>query len=823
MTRPVNMRLAIAGSLALCLAGWADTVYTRDGRVLRGEISLSENGDVKVMTPKVTETVPAAKLVRAVFDAPVVQPGLAGVTFRIFQGDWNRLPDFRKLAIDKSGRMTSSQLDLSPLDQEDARRVFNFSQGQSLLRWSAPVVEGRPFMLEATVDASAGDGVILAHGGRLEGYALYLKAGHLIFATRIKSVLTVARDEESFPLNKKVKVTAELRRDLGMVLTVDGREAAKAQSPSFVPGRPFEGLSVGFDQRPTPVGEYRLQNYFQGTLENVRVRLMGMAVVYAGQLRVAKAGTYQFKLAADSATRLAVNGRVLIDNANPASPPQLMGTAELGAGTHDFRLAYAQLQPVQPTADSAAKRAKLSLEWSGPGFSGQLLTGVAHPQASTWRPDDLAIPSAGVMTLDGSFIAQPVERIDAAKIHFAKGSLARKDLCAIFLRPLSMLDAKKLFEKPGGALLMDGSFTEGKLLSLNDQTVTVSSILFGLKKYSYGGEAVAVVFKPASGPVPRRLFKLRAGSHLYAEKFILMGKQIIFPDPPFNGFAIPFSQVAEMINGPQSNLLQAAEVRWEKHSPAGQHFLGARNRKALEVIKQFGEWKFRLSSARREIIAARKTLPRLIKAEAEAMAAHEKAKAGRDAPRKEAEAKAKVHLLANQAWTLADRKLDADCTRSAQASVALHTAVYTRQVPAIRSLAAAQWVMLRESFAGRKDALPAARAQRAAALKALGAANAEVAACELALTQAIQSCAASEQAELKTQHAEASAWRIAQAAQKTMARAELEFTVTQQDYNTARNELASMRARQARAKREIDLAKGTLEGLKPELQNLIQP
>ena len=240
-------------------------------------------------------------------------------------------------------------------------------------------------------------------------------------------------------------------------------------------------------------------------------------------------------------------------------------------------------------------------------------------------------------------------------------------------------------------------------------------------------------------------------------------------------------------------------------------------------MKQFGEWKFRLSSARSEIIEARKTLPRLIKVEAEAMAAHEKAMAGRDAPRKEAEAKAKVHLQANQAWTLADRKLDADCTRSAQASVALHTAVYTRQVPAIRSLAAAQWVMLRESFAGRKDALPAARAQRAAAVKALGATNAEVAACELALTQAIQSCAASEQAELKTQHAEASAWRIARAAQKTMARAELEFTVTQQDYNTARNELASMRTRQARAKREVDLAKGTLEGLKPELQNLIQP
>ena len=135
--KSISWAAIIAGGLALGSAGWADTVFTRDGRVLRGGISLSENGDVKVVTPRATETVPAAKLARAVFDAPVAQPGLAGVTFRIFQGDWKQLPDFSKLAIDKSGRMTTNRLDLSPLDQEDARRVFKLQPGQSMPRWSA--------------------------------------------------------------------------------------------------------------------------------------------------------------------------------------------------------------------------------------------------------------------------------------------------------------------------------------------------------------------------------------------------------------------------------------------------------------------------------------------------------------------------------------------------------------------------------------------------------------------------------------------------------------------------------------------------------------
>ena len=81
--------------------------------------------------------------------------------------------------------------------------------------------------------------------------ALYLQNGHLNFVTRIKNENTIARDELPFPLHEPVKVLAEFRRDMQLVLTVDDREAARGGTRHVA--RPTaEGLSVGFD--PTPLG-----------------------------------------------------------------------------------------------------------------------------------------------------------------------------------------------------------------------------------------------------------------------------------------------------------------------------------------------------------------------------------------------------------------------------------------------------------------------------------------------------------------------------------------------------------------------------------------
>ena len=64
--------------------------------------------------------------------------------------------------------------------------------------------------------------------------ALYLQNGHLNFVTRIKNENTIARDELPF-LHEPVKVLAEFRRDMQLVLTVDDREAARVEAPGMLP------------------------------------------------------------------------------------------------------------------------------------------------------------------------------------------------------------------------------------------------------------------------------------------------------------------------------------------------------------------------------------------------------------------------------------------------------------------------------------------------------------------------------------------------------------------------------------------------------------
>ena len=51
--------------------------------------------------------------------------------------------------------MSTNRLDLSPLELDGANRIFRLNHGDTMDRWSAPPIEGRPFAISATVVAKA--------------------------------------------------------------------------------------------------------------------------------------------------------------------------------------------------------------------------------------------------------------------------------------------------------------------------------------------------------------------------------------------------------------------------------------------------------------------------------------------------------------------------------------------------------------------------------------------------------------------------------------------------------------------------------------------
>ena len=302
-----------------------------------------------------------------------------------------------------------------------------------------------------------------------------------------------------------------------------------------------------------------------------------------------------------------------------------------------------------------------------------------------WQTTDKAVPAPGVMTRNGSFLPGRVIKVNDARIHFGKTTLSRLDASALFLKSLTLAEAKRLHGKPAGVLLLNGDFVHGELRGLNERTLTLNSILFGLHEYETGREAVAVILKPAAKAGPRHRFKLRDGSQIFAANYKIRDKKIILP-----GRAIPWPRLAEMTSGPQANLLQASAAYWEALPATNRQTLLTDDRNKTSLARQYGEWQTRLTNAEAAMAVAKRDLPALAKAEAEALADQAKALAARNAARQKVTANTQAHNQANTTLTAARTKLEADCLNLEQAGQALARLIATSHDPARQKLAAAQ-------------------------------------------------------------------------------------------------------------------------------------
>jgi arylsulfatase len=124
--------------------------------------------------------------------------------------------------------------------------------------------------------ASGGDGVILAHGGRFAGYALYVRDGrpvfHYNYAGEQRTTVTAA---STLPAGASTVVAGfKLTPDGGadMVLRVDDREVARGHAPEAMTGNiSHETLDIGCDLY-TPVSEdYAPPFTFRGKILDVTV------------------------------------------------------------------------------------------------------------------------------------------------------------------------------------------------------------------------------------------------------------------------------------------------------------------------------------------------------------------------------------------------------------------------------------------------------------------------------------------------------------------------------------------------------------------------
>ena len=133
---------------------------------------------------------------------------------------------------------------------------------------AAPRISRHALAISAEVESAGTNGVIIAQGAGVNGYALYLKDGKLAFALRNQRELTTVTAEK--PLGTgRLKVGASLAANGDVLLTVNGNEVAKGHA-SLIQTQPARGLTIGSSNQS--IGDYTAPNAFTGKIENVFVK-----------------------------------------------------------------------------------------------------------------------------------------------------------------------------------------------------------------------------------------------------------------------------------------------------------------------------------------------------------------------------------------------------------------------------------------------------------------------------------------------------------------------------------------------------------------------
>ncbi len=150
----------------------------------------------------------------------------------------------------------------------DLQALNRLGVGESLGQAEAPQIAGKPLLVSADVKPESSEGVIVAQGGSLNGYALYLHNGRPVFTVRAAGEVYSITAPEKPPA--RFLVEAHLAAEGALTLAVNGRLVATGKASGVIPAQPQEDFCVGFDNG-RPVGDYNGKAHFRGTIANLKV------------------------------------------------------------------------------------------------------------------------------------------------------------------------------------------------------------------------------------------------------------------------------------------------------------------------------------------------------------------------------------------------------------------------------------------------------------------------------------------------------------------------------------------------------------------------
>jgi arylsulfatase A-like enzyme len=143
--------------------------------------------------------------------------------------------------------------------------------GEVLKADAAPQVAQTGFTLSCVIETPQNDAILIAHGGLAAGYALHLRAGHLVFTVRTGSGEAFTEIETpSNALSGSTRITARLADDRAMTLSVNDQLVATGKAASLILRQPQEDFCLGHDNAK-PVAAYTAKEKFEGNFTDLKI------------------------------------------------------------------------------------------------------------------------------------------------------------------------------------------------------------------------------------------------------------------------------------------------------------------------------------------------------------------------------------------------------------------------------------------------------------------------------------------------------------------------------------------------------------------------
>ncbi|TXT22073.1 MAG: Serine/threonine protein kinase related protein, partial [Planctomycetota bacterium] len=127
----------------------------------------------------------------------------------------------------------------------------------------------KPLTVEAWVKADAPAGVIVAHGGPTNGYALSITGRKPSFHVRAANELATVTADVRLP-NGWCHLAGVLGADKSLKLYVNGKLQAKGATKALIAANPAQPLEIGGDNGGS-VGDYKTPSPFVGAVDELRI------------------------------------------------------------------------------------------------------------------------------------------------------------------------------------------------------------------------------------------------------------------------------------------------------------------------------------------------------------------------------------------------------------------------------------------------------------------------------------------------------------------------------------------------------------------------